>query len=74
MQTQRPHYFFKSAIAIFTVFSMIGFLLPAFAAEESAEPKPAPTTTANPEIPVKELQYRLVPLSKNPTPEGPALI
>ena len=64
MQTQRPHYFFKSAMAIFTVFSMIGFLLPAFAAEESAEPKPAPTTTANPEIPVKELQYRLVPLTK----------
>jgi len=64
MQTQRPHYLFKSAIAIFTVFSMIGFLLPAFAAEESAEPKPAPTTTANPEIPVKELQYRLVPLTK----------
>ena len=56
MQTQRPYYFLKSAMAIFTVFLMFGFLLPAFAAEESAEPKPEPTTTANPEIPVKELQ------------------
>src|SRR5210317_1553145 len=65
MQTQRPYYFLKSAMAIFTVLLMIGFLLPAFAAEESAEPKPEPTTTANPEIPVKELQYRLVPLTKD---------
>jgi small conductance mechanosensitive channel len=41
------------------------FLLSAFALAESAEPKPLPTTTANPEIPVKELQYRLVPLTKD---------
>jgi len=65
MHTQRPYNSLKSAMAIFTVFLTIGFLLPAFASEESAKPKPAPTTTANPEISVKELQYRLVPLTKD---------
>ena len=65
MQTPRSYSFSKTAAAIFAVSLFITFSLPVFVSAESAEPKPAPTTTANPEIPVKELQYRLVPLTKD---------
>jgi small conductance mechanosensitive channel len=54
-----------SAMTILVIISLSGFFLPAFAAEEAAKPKPEPTTTANPDISVKELQYRLVPLTKD---------
>jgi small conductance mechanosensitive channel len=52
-------------MTIFAVLFLIGFLLPVFASAKSDEQKPAPITTSNPEIPVKELQYRLVPLTKD---------
>ncbi len=65
MQTPRDYSYLKQAAAIFTTSLLFIFLLSAFALAESAEPKPLPTTTANPEIPVKELQYRLVPLTKD---------
>jgi len=65
MKTPRDYSFLKPAAAIFTISLLFIFLLSAFASAESAEPKPAPTTTASPEIPVKELQYRLVPMTKD---------
>ena len=65
MQTPIDFRFLKPAAAIFAVSLLFAFLLPVFASVESTAPKPVPTTTANPEIPVKELQYRLVPLTKD---------
>ena len=65
MQIPIDFRFLKPAVAIFAVSLLFAFLLPVFASAESTEPKPVPTTTANPEISVKELQYRLVPLTKD---------
>ena len=65
MHTTKPTSFLKYTVTIVFVLLLNSLLLPVFAAAESAEQKPAPTTTSNPEIPVKELQYRIVPLTKD---------
>ena len=65
MQISRRSCSLNSIVKIAVVLFLSGLVVPVFAAEESAEPKPAPTTTANPEMPVKELNYRLVPLTKD---------
>ena len=65
MRTKGYEWLNKCALLTVAFLVLAGLLaLPIEATGADAAPPPVPTTTGNPEIPVKELQYLLKPLTK----------